>query len=228
MTGEIAATPSRLLGRGLACRRGGRLVFQGVDIDLASGDALVVTGVNGAGKSTLLRLLAGLIAPSAGTLLWDGVAVDDEPDRLRHAAAYAGHFDPVKRPLTVAENLIGWARLEDGGDIGDRVASALDLFGLDALADLPARYLSAGQRRRLALARLLVTPRPLWLLDEPTVALDGQAVAVLATIVTRHRAAGGAVVVATHAGLSWPGARRLALATIAETGLPSDPEYSSL
>ena len=125
----------------------------------------------------------------------------------------------------MAENLIGWARLEDGGNIGDRVRSALDLFGLDALADLPARYLSAGQRRRLALARLLVTPRPLWLLDEPTVALDSQAVAVLATTVTRHRAAGGAVVVATHVDLGWPGARRLALAAVPETGLPSDFDH---
>jgi heme exporter protein A len=205
-----------LAGRNLACVRGGRLVFRGLDCDLGPGEALVVTGANGSGKSTLLRLLAGLIPPFAGSLTWAGRPVAEEPDRLRRAVAYAGHQDAVKRPLTVAENLAGWARLEAPAGAGARVDEALSVFGLDGLAGLPARYLSAGQKRRLGLARLLAAPRPVWLLDEPTVALDRASVEALLAAVSAHRAAGGSVAIASHAEIGLAGLRFLDMTGFAE------------
>lgn len=208
----------RLEGRGLACRRGGRLVFRDVELALAPGDALTVLGANGSGKSTLLRLLAGLIPPAAGSLLLDGRAVSDDPEGLRRAAAYVGHQDAVKRPLSVAENLLAWARLEAPQGAAARAEAALAAFALDGLAELPARYLSAGQRRRLNLARLLAAPRPLWLLDEPTVALDRDAAAALTAAVGAHREAGGAVAAATHVELGLAGARRLRLSAGPDIG----------
>ena len=198
-------------------------MFRGVDLDLASGQALVITGANGSGKSTLLRLLAGLITPAAGHLAWAGRPVAEDPDRLRQAVAYVGHLDAVKQPLTVAENLAGWARLEKSRDgAGDRVKRALAAYGLDRLSDLPARYLSAGQRRRMALARLLAAPRILWLLDEPTVALDRDAVAALDAAVAAHRSAGGAVAVATHVDLGWPQSRGLDMTDFVGPALGAD------
>ena len=172
-----------LEARGLACARGGVPVLAGVDLALAAGGALMLTGPNGAGKTTLLRTIAGLQPLSAGALV-----VPEE------GVAYGGHADAVKATLTVAENLGFWARVYGTGS-AEAALAALDLQGL---AGRVARDLSAGQRRRLGLARLLVTGRRLWLLDEPTVSLDTAMVALFAGVMRAHLAAGGAVLLASH------------------------------
>ena len=192
--------------RGLAAFRGERLVLEGVSFRLEAGGALLLRGPNGAGKSTLLRVLAGLIPPAAGALLWRGE--DALADLSYHARrlAYLGHQDAVKPGLSVAENLAFAA--SGGGDID----AALAALGLAPLADLPARFLSAGQRRRLALARLPLACAPLWLLDEPGNGLDESSLASLGALSDRHRAAGGMVIAATHHDLPLPGASQLSLA----------------
>jgi heme exporter protein A len=182
-----------LQAEGLAVLRGERLVFRDVAFSLEAGGALLLTGPNGSGKSTLLRLLAGLLRPTAGTLRWDGEdALADLPMHA-HRVGYVGHLDAIKPGLTAAENLAFAARVGGGS-----VTEALAGMGLEQLADLPARMLSAGQRRRLALARLGLARVPLWLLDEPTLGLDGRSVDRFGGLMEAHRAAGGAVVAATH------------------------------
>ncbi|MBI1244919.1 MAG: heme ABC exporter ATP-binding protein CcmA [Alphaproteobacteria bacterium] len=198
-----------LKGRALACRRGGRTVFQALDLRATPGDLLVLRGANGAGKSSLLRVLAGLLAPAAGTLDWDGEAIGEDPAAHRARLAFIAHTDALKPTLTLAEHLHFHAALR--GASGTNVAAALDAFGLAALADTPARFLSQGQRRRAALARLLAAPAPLWLLDEPTNGLDAPSVDALARAVARHRAAGGVVVAATHLEFAGASARTLTL-----------------
>ena len=203
-------------GQDLACMRGERTVFAGLSFALGAGDALTLTGPNGSGKSSLLRLLAGLLRPARGRLLWRGDPVARDPDAHRARLCYVGHQDPVKPLLGVRENLAFWARLQGGTE--DGVASALDRFGLMALATVPARLLSAGQRRRLNLARLLACAAPLWLLDEPTVALDKEASATLEAALAEQRARGGIVLLATHARIALPGAGLLALESFAWSG----------
>ncbi|WP_338050903.1 heme ABC exporter ATP-binding protein CcmA [Roseicella aerolata] len=195
-----------LEARDLACLRGERAVFAGLSFQLGAEGALLLVGANGAGKSTLLRLLAGLLRPAAGELLWDGE--DALADRAAHAARlrYLSHQDALKPALTARENLLLFARLW-GGDV-DTALAALDLL---PLAELPARVLSSGQKRRLALARLALAPAPLWLLDEPTVGLDAASVERLGLLLARHRAAGGMVLAATHLPLPLPGAGELRL-----------------
>ena len=195
-----------LQAAGLAAIRGERLVFRDLDFGVPAGGALLLTGPNGAGKSTLLRLLAGLLRPAAGRLTWDGE--DALADLPAHAVrvAYLGHQDAVKPGLTAAENLHFAARLS-GGDVGE----ALVAVGLDELAELPARMLSAGQRRRLALARLALSHAALWLLDEPTLGLDVVSVERLGGMLGVHRARGGMVVAATHLALPVPDAADLRL-----------------
>ena len=201
---------AELEAQGLACVRGERLVFEGVSFRLAAGDALVLHGPNGSGKTSLLRLIAGLVRRQAGALLWQGAEVAADAESWRAEVAYVGHQDAVKPLFTVAENLAFWASLAGAG--GGRVGPALARFGLAALAEVPARFLSAGQRRRLALARLLAAPRRVWLLDEPSANLDAEAAAALSAVMAGHRAAGGVVVAATHAPLGLDGARTLDLA----------------
>jgi heme exporter protein A len=190
----------------LACLRGERVVFAGLSFAMGAGEALLLTGANGAGKSSLLRLLAGLLRPAEGRLLWEGQ--DALADRAGHAARlrYVGHGDALKPALTAAENLAFYARLWGGA-----VAPALEALGLGPLADLPARVLSAGQKRRLGLARLALGPAALWLLDEPTTGLDVASVDRLGALLARHRDAGGMVVAATHLPLPLPEARELRL-----------------
>jgi heme exporter protein A len=183
-----------LVGAGLACVRGGREVFSGVDFSVGSGGALVVTGANGAGKTTLLRAVAGLLRFAAGRLDLRG----GDPDAtLSEQAHYVGHQDALKPALTVGENLAFW-RAYLGADTD---SDGLAAVGLAQLVDTPAAYLSAGQRRRLSLARLVAAPRPIWLLDEPTTALDTRATEILAELMRAHRARGGLVVAATHGPL---------------------------
>jgi heme exporter protein A len=200
-------------GHELVCARGERMVFAGVAFSLNPGEALLLTGPNGSGKSSLLRLAAGLLRPAAGTLLWQGSALSLDWDAHRARLCHIGHQDPVKPVLTVRENLMFWARLRDGA--GAAVDTALDRLGLLASADIPGRFLSAGQKRRLNLARLLANPVPLWLLDEPTAALDRPSTAALEDMLAAHRAAGGVVVLATHASLALPDARELRLDSFA-------------
>ncbi|MDO8534258.1 MAG: heme ABC exporter ATP-binding protein CcmA [Xanthobacteraceae bacterium] len=186
----------RLLVEGLACVRGGRSLFQGLGFAVTAGEVLAVTGPNGAGKSSLLRLLAGLLPPAAGRIALEG---GDPEQSVGTAAHFIGHLDAVKGALTVAENLGFTRALLGGGEM--EAETALGLLGLERLAQFPARMLSAGQRRRLALARLLVSPRPLWLLDEPSTALDAEGQETLASLMTRHLSGGGLAVVATHSEL---------------------------
>ncbi len=195
-------------GRGLGCERGDRAVFSGLDFALGAGEALVLRGGNGAGKTSLLRLMAGLAAPAAGRLLWDGVDIAEDPARHAARLRFVGHRDAVKPALTAAENLRFWARLQGAGG---GVPAALARFGLDRLADTPARFLSAGQRRRLALARVAAGTSELWLLDEPTVALDPEGVAAVLGAVEAHRAGGGRCAIATNVPLALAGARALDL-----------------
>jgi len=198
--------PALVSARDLALLRGERLVFAGLAFAVPEGGALLLTGANGAGKSSLLRCLAGLLPPLDGQVLWRGE--DAFADRAAHALRlrYAGHAEAIKPSLTVAENIAFWARLW-GGD----ARAALAAVGLDGLADLPARVLSSGQRRRLSLARLLLGDPLLWLLDEPTVGLDAASVARLGVLLAAHRAKGGAVIAATHLPLPLPGAQELRL-----------------
>jgi heme exporter protein A len=192
-------------GHGLACMRGGREVFADIDFSVAAGEALVLTGRNGAGKTTLLRLIAGLLMPSAGAVVVEG---GDGESSLAEQAHYLGHRDALKPSLTVAENLDFWAAYLGGGKAIDRTA-ALAAAGLAELAHLPAGYLSAGQRRRLSVARLVAAPRPIWLLDEPTAALDVAAQARLADLMRGHLAGGGLIIAATHGPLGLEGVREL-------------------
>lgn len=182
-----------LQGTGLAAFRGERLVFRDLDLAVDDGGVLLLTGANGSGKSTLLRLLAGLLRPAAGTLTWQGA--DALADLTLHArrVTYVGHQDAVKLGLTAAENLHFAARL--GGGI---LREALAAVGLEELADIPARMLSAGQRRRLALARLSLSRAPIWLLDEPTLGLDLASIDRFGRMLEMHRRGGGMVVAATH------------------------------
>lgn len=202
-----------LEARDLTCLRGGRIVFAALDLALAPGGAVLVIGPNGSGKSTLLRVLAGLLPPLAGAVSWRGRPVAADPEGFRAETRYLGHLDAVKPQLTAEENLAFWTRLYGAGT--GRVATALATFGLDALADLPARMLSAGQRRRLGLARLIAAPAPLWLLDEPTVALDRSGVAAVERAIAAHRADGGVAVVSTNAPLTLPNAGELDVAAFA-------------
>jgi len=196
----------------LACRRGGRVLFQGVELELAPGGAALVVGRNGAGKSSLLRVVAGLIPPLAGRVLWRGVDTRRTPESYREAMRYVGHADGLQTALTVAENLAYWARLSGAPDDPDALDRALAAVGLAELAALPARLLSAGQRRRLALARPIASRADdggVWLLDEPTVALDRPSIALIEAAIAEFRADGGIVLASTNAPLTLPGAVRL-------------------
>lgn len=203
---------SRFAAEDLDCVRGERRVFAGLRFALDPGDALILSGANGSGKSSLLKLMAGLLRPARGSIAWDGRSVADDPEAHRQRLNYLGHLDAVKPLLTVAENLGFWLALKGaGGDIGAAMARALDAFSIAHLADAPVRFLSAGQRRRLSLARVVALPAELWLLDEPATSLDGAAVGMLERAVAGHRELGGIAVVATHTPLSLAGARGLEL-----------------
>jgi len=195
----------RLLSEDLACERGGRLVFANLTFAVERGEALVVTGRNGAGKSTLLRVIAGLLRVAAGKIELAGGAEDTG---LPEQAHYLGHLDAAKPSLTVAENLMFWVNLLGTRADAD-VERALEAVELDSLADLPAAYLSAGQKRRLSIARLLAVKRPLWLLDEPTSALDAPSQNRLAGFMREHLATGGMIVAATHGPIGLDAPREL-------------------
>jgi heme exporter protein A len=191
----------RLSATELACQRGGREVFAGVSFSVASGEALTVSGRNGAGKSSLLRTIIGLLRAAGGRLTLE----DGDPElSIAEQAHYLGHQDALKGSLSVAENLRFWAGYLGGGsdtiekNIQQRIHEPLEAVGLAGLAALPAAYLSAGQRRRLSIARLIAAPRPIWLLDEPASTLDAAAQARLAELMRTHLGGGGLIVAAAH------------------------------
>jgi heme exporter protein A len=186
----------RLSGRGLRCVRGGREVFSGLDFESVTGAALAVTGPNGSGKTSLLRLIAGLLHPAGGSIVLAG---GDAELTLPEQAHYLGHRDALKPALSVMENLSFWRDFL-GGEAGDAAAS-LARVGIDHAAHLPAGFLSAGQRRRLSIARLLSVKRPIWLLDEPATALDVAGQAVFVGLMREHLSGGGMIIAATHAPL---------------------------
>ncbi|HYA80158.1 MAG TPA: heme ABC exporter ATP-binding protein CcmA [Methylocystis sp.] len=199
----------RLSVEGLCVERGERRVLGNLSFALAGGEALAVTGPNGAGKSTLLRTIAGLLPKDAGDIVLAGVAESDIPLQTH----YLAHADGLKAQLTVAENLDFWASYLSAGESARSfpVTDALKLMALAPLADIPVAYLSAGQKRRAALARLLVAYRPLWLLDEPLTALDAASRARFCAAMRDHCAVGGAVIAATHEPLGLEDARELTL-----------------
>ncbi|HEV2189107.1 MAG TPA: heme ABC exporter ATP-binding protein CcmA [Stellaceae bacterium] len=204
-----------LVAEDLACRRGQRLIFARLSFTVPPGGAMVLTGANGSGKSSLLRLLASLLTPAMGRLLWDGAPVLADLPAYRARLHYVGHLDAIKPALGVRETLGFWAMARGGG--ATLVDSALAEFGLSQVADWPCRWLSAGQRRRLALARLVAIAAPLWLLDEPGAALDADGEACLQAAIVAHRRAGGRLVVATHQPIALSGASELRLGDFAAT-----------
>ena len=204
----------RLTVDALCCRRSGRKIFSGLTFAIGPGEAITVTGRNGAGKSSLLAILSGRLRPDSGRLTVHDMGEAALPECL-HAV---GHRDGLKSSLTAAENLAFAQSLLGTKWLSPR--AALDRLGLAHALDLPVAYLSAGQRRRVALARLLVCARPLWLLDEPTAALDTASQGVLAGLMAEHRAAGGLVIAATHQALGLEDARNLHIAQAA----PRAPE----
>lgn len=190
--------------RGVACLRGPRLLFEGLDLALASGAALVVTGANGIGKSSLLRIAAGLLRPAAGTV------------ERTVRTAWLGESAALDGERTVHEALRFWARLD--GVTPDALARAMAAMGVDPLADVPVRYLSTGQRRRAAIARTIAGAAPLWLLDEPANGLDADGLDRLGQAMAAHRARGGAVLAATHLPLSLDDTATLDLSAVRMAG----------
>ncbi len=206
MTGQYL----RLQAEGLGCRRGGRRIFSGISFVLEAGGAVILTGANGAGKSSLIAIIAGRIQPAEGQIVLSGG--DDRPnaEHIHHV----GHRDGLKAALTARENLDFLRVL-----LGDPHLSTLDALatvGLAHAADIPVGYLSAGQKRRVALARLLVARRGLWLLDEPTAALDSGSLRLLDGMMAEHLAGGGLIVAATHTPLNLEGAREIWLGAFPE------------
>lgn len=200
---------------GLAAVRNERTLFSGLDLRLAAGEAMMLSGPNGIGKTTLLRMIAGLIAPAAGRITLEPSSDDCE---ILQRSQLVGARDPLKSALNVAELLASWRDVVFAEEApADPVGPALAALDLSALTRVPCGYLSSGQRRRVSLARLClstVTHRPLWLLDEPTNALDQAARLRLAELVAAHRAQGGMVLAASHDPLEWPDLRQLNLGTL--------------
>ena len=184
----------QITAENLSCERGGRTVFSNQNFSLGSGEFLQLAGPNGSGKSSLLRLLANLSEPSIGKITLEGGSSDLT---LGQQAHYIAHSDASKSALTVTENLVFWRDFLGGGDL----QHALESVNLSALADYPVALLSAGQKRRLALARLALVPRVIWLLDEPSVGLDEASQKLLVALMSKHLQAGGLIVAATHVPL---------------------------
>lgn len=180
----------KLIANALACERNGRVVFSGLNFAVAAGQLAELRGPNGSGKSSLLRLIAGLVPAAAGTVTLD---LSNDTALPQHCH-YIGHLDALKNAMTVRENIVFWSRMLGGP--GD--ATALDAFKLTHLADDPVQLLSAGQRRRLSLSRLLAAPRAIWLLDEPATALDVASQATLTNLIDTHLTSGGIVLAAIH------------------------------
>ncbi|KAB1123550.1 heme ABC exporter ATP-binding protein CcmA [Neorhizobium galegae] len=200
----------RLSAENLSARRGEDLIFTDISFDLGAGESLVLTGRNGSGKSTLLRVVAGLLRPETGRVTWTAESAESGM-RAAEACHYLGHRNAMKAELSVFENLSFWKDFlgdaEDGKGISP--GEAAEAVGLGGIVHLPFGYLSAGQQRRMAFAKLLVAYRPVWILDEPTAALDVNAESVFTGLIKLHLATGGIVLAATHQPLGLENAREL-------------------
>jgi len=201
---DSANPPFQLVATGLSARRGGRLVFAGASLTIGPGEIYVLRGPNGAGKSTLLRVLAGRVRPDAGTLSFAGAG------DMRTATTLLSHADGLKAALTTDETLSFWRDLYAADDA--RVAMAAKAMAVTAFRRQRASTLSAGQRRRVALCRLIIAARPIWLLDEPTAGMDGASVARVIAAIDNHAAQGGAAIIATHEALGFAHARAITMA----------------
>lgn len=203
----------RLVGENLESERGGERLFSGLGFIVQAGEALAVTGPNGAGKSTLLRIIAGLLAPAAGSVRFEGGPAG--PEGAGAASHYLGHLNAMKPVLTLHENLRFWQSFDDSGNGAGKnsIAQALERVGLGEIGHLPFGYLSTGQRRRASIARLLVSDRPLWLLDEPTAGLDRASDMQFSGLMRGHLSNGGIIVAATHLPLGLAGSKELMLGT---------------
>lgn len=201
----------QLIAENLTVERGERTILRSLSFLAAAGEALVLTGPNGAGKTTLLRTIAGYLRPAGGRMVLEEGQADLTPGEQSH---FIGHANAIKANLTVRENVAFWAQYLGGGvDAETRIDDALEQFGIGDLGEFPAAFLSAGQKRRAGLARLLVAKRPMWLLDEPTVSLDAASTKLLAAAVNRHLEGGGLVIAATHLPLGFAKAREFDLST---------------
>ena len=198
MTKHRSAAPDVLQVRDLACRRGPALLFSGISFEVAGGELLCVRGPNGCGKTTLLRCVTGLTRPDEGTVLWHGEPSQVDPERMHAGTAFSGHLPGLKDDLSADENLEFMLRLRGARSTpGERLA-ALAAVGLEKRRRIPARRLSAGQRRRIGLARLALDPAELWVLDEPLTALDDAGQALFIDLLARHLEGGGLALAATH------------------------------
>jgi heme exporter protein A len=205
MTGKHrSGAPDVLQVRDLACRRGPALLFSAIGFEVAGGEMLCVRGPNGCGKTTLLRCVTGLTRPDEGAILWHGEPSQTDPERMRAGTAYAGHLPALKDDLTAEENLEFLLRLRGASTSLHQRQEALAAVGLEKRRRLPARRLSAGQRRRIGLARLALDPAELWVLDEPLTALDDAGQALFIDLLDSHLARGGLALVATHHRLAPP------------------------
>ena len=188
----------------LECVRGERRLFAGLGFKLAAGELIYLQGRNGAGKTSLLRMLIGLLPPESGDIRWQGRPIRSQKDEFHADLCYLGHLNAIKEELTPLENLLAAARLAGDPLSEDDAIDALEQVGLAGREDLACKYLSQGQKRRVALARLVVDRRPLWILDEPFVALDVAAVDWLASIISGHLQRGGMAVMTTHQPVAIP------------------------
>ena len=194
----------------LSCVRGGRRVLSDVNLSVKAGESLFLRGPNGSGKSTLLRLLSGLVEPENGTILWNGNKVELDPAAFLHQVLHIGHLDAVKPALSVRENLSFWQNMLGIGN-EKSLQLALEHFNLVDIAEVPGQILSAGQKKRLSLARLIAISRPLWLLDEPSVSLDAASTEMLAELIRGQCYDGGMVIAATHLEMGLEESRQLHL-----------------
>jgi heme exporter protein A len=189
----------------LACQRGDRLLFRGVNFSLDDGEIMLVTGPNGSGKTSLLRMVCGLLAPVHGDILWDGTSIRSQREPYHANLTFIGHHAAVKEELTPVENLSFSCRLGGHPVEREQAIDALSKMGLARCLELPTKALSAGQRRRTALARLVVATTPLWILDEPLTALDVHALTLIQGLIDNHLKSGGMIMLTTHQPLEIPG-----------------------
>jgi heme exporter protein A len=204
-------SPLTLEARALACVRGERKLFEGLNVKVSSGECLHVRGENGVGKTSLLRLLTGLSKPDAGEILWGGLAINKDVSTYHRELLFLGHRDALKEDLTALENLQLYAALDDINLSDEKALSALWRFGLRGRERLPVSCLSAGQKRRVLMARMLTRQARLWILDEPFNALDIQAVQSLQDLIAEHVEFGGLVVLTSHQEVTLPYVRMLDL-----------------
>jgi heme exporter protein A len=215
MTANISTSsgksPLVLEARGLCCVRGERELFVGLNLRIASGDCLHVRGENGVGKTSLLRLLTGLSKPESGEVLWSGQSIAVDPIAYHRQLLFLGHRDALKEDLTALENMQMYAALDDVSLSQEKALAALWRFGLHGRENLPVHYLSAGQKRRVLMARMLTRQAKLWILDEPFNALDAQAVHELQNLIIEHITAGGLTVLTSHQEINIPNMQVLEL-----------------